>query len=108
MLIAIAYIATLALSPHFGPYGNFSVLKMEMISKLNRLLRNELNYFQVRNECIKMKLEVSDTTEFSVIKCLLQKGLLEETLKYDDNAVEIRKFHLVSTKNTSLVITFVS
>ena len=78
MLIAIAYIATLALSPHFGPYVDFSVTKMELISKLNSLLRNELNCFQVRNECIKMKLEVNDTAEFSDISVCFRKDCLRK------------------------------
>ena len=48
--------------------------------------------------------ELKETTKMKII------ALYEKTPKQfePDPIVEIRKFHLVSTKNTSLVITFVS
>ena len=62
-------------------------MEFDPLTKLNKLLLNQLDTFEVLSECQKFRLELSDSMDFSCQKYLLQKFLLMEILK-NKNIVE--------------------
>ena len=54
------------------------------VAKLNKLLQNKLDTFEVLSECQKLKIEIVEYMDFSCQKYLLQKSLILEILKIND------------------------
>ena len=56
-------------------------MTFDPISKLNRLLQNEMDSFEVISESQKLRIKTDRSEDLSSQKYHLQKGLLDEILK---------------------------
>ena len=59
-------------------------MAFDPVKKLNELLQNKLDTFEVLSECQKLKIEIVEYMDFSCQKYLLQKSLILEILKIND------------------------
>ena len=59
-------------------------MAFDPVTKLNKLLQNKLDNFEVLSECQKLNINIVEYMDFSCQKYLLQKSLLLEILKIKD------------------------
>ena len=87
---------------------NLKIADSEARLKLFKLLKSKgmctRDIFQAAKQQLRSKRVTKHLNKKAISRDMISK--IEDASKH--LSVEIRKFHLVSTKNTSLVITFVS